>query len=576
MILGSSNCYLCRFRNIGCTRKRTLSEKAGRKKREGERERKGGGGKSPAFFVEAARPKPAGIACFSVVRRSPFQLREIACDFISTAIFLMSSMLSVTRNSKSARIDTGARGIVFDGIGRRRRRPRRRRPLPRPPLAAASLASSNEDDATIPLGAQCGVRVPRLILGTMQFGEALSPKESHEIMDAAAGESGEASQKLLGLDTAEAYPVPMAASTRGSSERIVGDWLRATPPGKIGRRERTVLITKVSGPGDQPWIRGGPPRLDGEHLLEALEGSLRRLRVEEVDLLLLHWPDRYVPMFGEVEFDPSRSFFKCRKNGNDDGGEDDDGLAETERHFEDVLSAAFDAVTAGKLRAIGLSNETPTGLLAAASASRRRRRREEKSSGDGASRRRQIERKLPLFPGVAAVSNAYSLLARNFDSNGMAEACEATRVPLLGYGPLVAGLLSGKYEGGDGGEGGGGGEKNGDGDSSFGGPPLARLNRYRHEYAEEGRRYARTPRVREAVRSYVEIARRHGLRGGGPELALRFALSRPAPCGRAAVFGATSAGDVRAALAAAARGGLPAEILEECDAVHARNPNPAP
>ena len=479
-------------------------------------------------------------------------------------------MLSAMRTSRGARLDDGARGNDFDGIGRRRRRPR-----PPPPLAAAS--ASNEDDSTIPLGAQCGVRVPRLILGTMQFGEALSPRESHEIMSAAAAAGSETNQTsyLLGLDTAEAYPVPMAASTSGSSERIIGDWLRATPPGQSSRRERTVLITKASGPGDQAWIRGGPPRLDGRHLLEALEGSLRRLRVGEVDLLLLHWPDRYVPMFGEVDFDPSRSFFKSNgRNSDDDDENENDGLAETERHFEDVLSAAFDAVSQGKLRAIGLSNETPTGLLAAASASRRRR---EERTGDESQRRRQTEKKLPLFPGVAAISNAYSLLARNFDSNGMAEACEATRVPLLGYGSLAAGLLSGKYEGG------GGEKEDGDGGEDSCGPPLARLNRYRDQYAEEGRRYARTPRVREAVRSYVEIARRHGLRGGGAELALRFALSRRRPSspsaaagGRAAVFGATSVGNVRAAFAAAAEGALPAEILEECDAVHARNPNPAP
>jgi len=442
----------------------------------------------------------------------------------------------------------------------------------------------------------------------MQFGEALSPEISHRIMSEAleaspspssSSSSSSSSSPLLALDTAEAYPVPMASATAGRSERIIGDWLRA----HRGRRERTALITKVSGPGDQPWIRGGPPRLDPRDFTQALEGSLGRLRVSEVDLVMLHWPDRYVPMFGEVEFDPSRSFFSSRSRSNggndegDDGTDENDGFAEAERHFEDILSAAFDAVTQGKLRAIGLSNETPTGLLVASSVSRARRRRdrrerERETEGQGGG-----DRKLapllrppppPLFPGVAAVSNAYSLLARNFDSSGMAEACEATRVPLLGYGPLAAGLLSGKYEienGEENGENGknGGGENDDENDNPFsnGGPPLARLNRYRHEYAEEGRRYARTPRVREAVRSYVEIARRHGLRGGGAELALRFALlprgsSSSSSSGRAAVFGATSVEQVRAAFAAAGVGALSKEVLEECDAVHARNPNPAP
>ena len=400
-------------------------------------------------------------------------------------------MLSATRNSRSARHDTGLRETHVDG-GTSRWRPRRRR-RPRPPpsfLAAAAAYPSDNDGFTIALGAQCGLRVPRLILGTMQFGEALGPGEAHAIMTAAA-EEGQAAlaaaaaggnnskSPFLALDTAEAYPVPMAGRTSGDSERIIGDWLRAgSAPGKgSSRRERTVLITKVSGPGDQPWIRGGPPRLDGDHFKRALEGSLRRLRVDELDLVMLHWPDRYVPMFGEVEFDPTRSFFPAGKTGRGGGGggendvddenddedddDDDDGFAEAERHFEDVLCAAFDAVSAGKLRAVGLSNETPTGLLAAASASRRgrwreRRRRGEEEEGEGeeggGGRKRQRQKgkkRLLLFPGVAAVSNAYSLLARNFDSNGMAEACEATRVPLLGYGPLAAGLLSGKYRRGE-------------------------------------------------------------------------------------------------------------------------------
>lgn len=491
----------------------------------------------------------------------------------------MFPMLSSTWNSRSARPDSEVRENGVDGIGRWR--PRRQQRCPRPPALAAAAAPSDADHLSIPLGAQCGVCVPRLILGTMQFGEALSPSESHAIMSAAAEEAPVASAAaagagkrtpLLALDTAEAYPVPMASVTSGDSERIIGDWLRAG--GRSNRRERTVLITKASGPGDQPWLRGGPPRLDGHHLSRALEGSLRRLRVEEIDLLLLHWPDRYVPMFGEVDFDPARSFFESGNGDeNEDDEDDDDGFAEAERHFEDVLGAAFDAISAGKLRAVGLSNETPTGLLAATSASRRRRRRERRKGGGGGGGgcSRQQPKKL-LFPGVAAVSNAYSLLARNFDSNGMAEACEATRVPLLGYGPLAAGLLSGKYETGD--------EQGG----VRGGPPLARLNRYREEYAEEGRRYARAPRVREAVRDYVAIARRHGLKGGGAELALRFALySRPSrsaggggSAGRAAVFGATSVENVRAAFAAAAAGPLSREIVEECDAVHARNPNPAP
>jgi len=216
----------------------------------------------------------------------------------------------------------------------------------------------------------------------------------------------------------------------------------------------------------------------------------------------------YVPMFGQVDFDPSSAY--------------------PGTPFEDVLEAAGNAVAAGKIKAVGASNESAAGLMLAAAAA-----------------------SPPARPRLAAVSNAYSLLGRNFEQTA-AEAAALTGVPLLAYGPHAAGLLTGKY--------------------ADGGPPEARLNRYKARYAEEGKRYASTEKVKAAVAAYVSVARDAGI--APAELALRFVLGRPQVA--AAVVGATAPEQLAASLAAAVRGRLPDGVLAACDAVHALNPNPAP
>lgn len=213
-------------------------------------------------------------------------------------------------------------------------------------------------------------------------------------------------------------------------------------------------------------------------------------------------------MFGKVDFDP--------------------GAAYPGTPFEDVLEAAGKAIDAGKMRAVGASNESAAGLMLAAAAA-----------------------DPPTRPRLAAVSNAYSLLGRNFDQTA-AEAAHLTDVPLLAYGPHAAGLLTGKY--------------------ADGGPPDARLNRYKERYAEEGKRYASTDRVSAAVDAYVRAASRAGIPAS--ELALRFVLHRPVVA--ATVVGATAPAQLAASLSAAAAGPLPDSVLAACDAVHRSNPNPAP
>lgn len=215
-------------------------------------------------------------------------------------------------------------------------------------------------------------------------------------------------------------------------------------------------------------------------------------------------------MFGAVDYDPT--------------------LAYAGTPFEDVLEAAHRAITAGKLRSVGVSNETAVGLMSAHAAAA-----------------------AANLPAPAAISNAYSLLARTFDST-VAEAAAVTRAPLLAYAPHAAGLLTGKYEADD------------------GGPPHARLNRYRDRYAEEGRRYARRDAVVAATRAYCSIAQDAGM--APAELALRWVLGRAVVA--AAVVGATSTDHIIAAAAARDAGPLPADVLAACDDVHARWPSPAP
>ncbi|MGO9443612.1 MAG: NADP(H)-dependent aldo-keto reductase [Thiobacillaceae bacterium] len=232
--------------------------------------------------------------------------------------------------------------------------------------------------------------VTKICLGTMTFGQQNSEAEAHSQLDYAV------SQGINFIDTAEMYPVPAQAETTGLTERYVGNWL------KRHGRDRVILATKATGPARAlNWIRHGQLHYNRANLQQALDGSLRRLQTDYVDLYQLHWPDRNVPMFGSYHFQP-----------------------EHEREtvpIQETLVVLADCLKAGKIRHWGLSNETPWGVMSVL----------------------RLADQLGL-PRPVSVQNAYSLLNRTWE-NGLAEISYREEVSLLAYSPLGFGLLSGKY-----------------------------------------------------------------------------------------------------------------------------------
>jgi aryl-alcohol dehydrogenase-like predicted oxidoreductase len=282
------------------------------------------------------------------------------------------------------------------------------------------------------------LRVTPICLGTMTFGEQVDEPTSLAVLDRAL-ERG-----INFIDTAEMYSVPVRRETAGASERIVGQWFSSRP----GARAKTVLATKVAGPSRAAdWIRGGSVNLTPADIRQACDDSLARLQTDVIDLYQIHWPNRNVPMFGTVYFDP--------KN---------------DREFttiHDQLDALGGLVKAGKVRFVGLSNETPWGVSEFV--------RLAEAHG---------------LPRVATVQNPYTLVNRTVD-NGLDETMHRLQVSLLAYSPLAFGLLTGKYD-----EGG-----------LLGGGPNDRLTRFE---ATRKQRWGR-PEALDAARAYNALAKENGL-----------------------------------------------------------------
>jgi aryl-alcohol dehydrogenase-like predicted oxidoreductase len=338
------------------------------------------------------------------------------------------------------------------------------------------------------------LRVSAICLGSMTWGVQNTEAEGHAQLDRAVEAHG-----INFIDTAEMYPVPPTPQTQGESERVIGSWLAARP----GMRERVVIATKVIGASNNiPHIRDGKGRLDRAAIMEAIEGSLRRLRTDRIDLYQTHSTDRHVNSFGRQDYvhDPAR-----------------DGAP-----IEETLRALEELVRAGKVRHVGVSNETPWGVAEHLRLARYH----------GA-------------PRIQSIQNAYSLLNRIHEI-GLAEMSIRERCGLLAFSPLAMGVLAGKYLGGA-------------------RPAGARLTLF-----DRFKRYS-GPRQEPASAAYVALAREAGL--DPAQMALAFVASRPFVT--STIIGATRLAQLDAN-AAATDIVLPADVLARIDAIHAANPNPCP
>ena len=235
--------------------------------------------------------------------------------------------------------------------------------------------------------------VSRICLGTMTWGQQNTEAEAHAQLDYAMAHG------VNFIDTAEMYPVPTKEATQGRTESYIGTWLKSQP------RDKVILASKVSGPARQvTWIRNGP-KVSGAQIEAAIDTSLKRLQTDYLDLYQIHWPERYTPIFGEWQFEPAKD------------RPDATPILEQLEAFDRIIRA-------GKVRYIGLSNETPYGVMEFLRVAERHG-----------------------LPKIATVQNAYSLVNRIYE-DGHTEIAHHENVPLLAYSPLAFGQLSGKHRNG--------------------------------------------------------------------------------------------------------------------------------
>jgi aryl-alcohol dehydrogenase-like predicted oxidoreductase len=340
-----------------------------------------------------------------------------------------------------------------------------------------------------------GISVSAICLGTMTFGQQNTEAEGHEQLDYALDRG------INFIDTAEMYSIPPRRETQGSTERIIGSWFKAR-----NNRDKVILATKVSGRAEMNWLRENnePTLLDRKNIHYAVEQSLKRLQTDYIDLYQLHWPDRSVPLFGAGGTTWRQPSIR------------------PEVDIEETLEALDDLVKAGKVRHIGLSNETPWGVARFLRAA---------ELGHG--------------PRVASIQNAYHFLNRTFEM-GLAEFAYRDQVGLLAYSPLAQGYLTGKYQRGA-------------------RPPGARTTLF-----ERGQRYE-TPGVEQAIDQYLALARELGF--DPAQFAIAFVTSRPFVTSN--IIGATTMQQLVSDIDSINVKITP-EIEARIDAIHQIHSNPAP
>lgn len=337
-----------------------------------------------------------------------------------------------------------------------------------------------------------GLQVSGMALGTMTWGKQNTPEQGFAQMDCAL------EQGVNLFDTAELYAIPPTAETYGRTEEIIGKWFK-----KSGKREDVVLASKVCGPTTWcPHIRDGKARLDAKNIIAACEGSLKRLQTDRIDLYQTHWPDRNTNYFGKRAYHHTN-----------------------EEQFtppEETLRALEQLIEHGKVRNIGVSNETSWGMM----------------------HHLHVAESLGL-PRIVSIQNPYSLLNRSFET-GLAEIACREDVGLLAYSPLAFGVLSGKYLAGQRPE----------------GSRLALFPAYT--------RYS-NPAAEAATAAYVELARAHDL--APTQMALAFVLRQPflTSC----IVGATRMSQLKENLGAAELS-LSDEVIDGIEAIQQRHPDPCP
>lgn len=351
------------------------------------------------------------------------------------------------------------------------------------------------DDTTL---GQTDISVSKVCLGTMTFGDQNTQAEAHAQLDYAVA------QGINFIDTAEMYPVPPKAETYTKTEPMIGAWL------KHQQRDKLIIGSKISGPRrGMSWIRNNEFSLDRTTIRNALHDSLKRLQTDYLDLYQIHWPERNVPLFGQYQFDPSKEL-------------DESGNQRQWVSVHNQLETLAELVQEGKIRAIGLSNEQPWGVMEFVRCAKQYN-----------------------LPHIATLQNAYHLMNRHIDF-GMSEILMRENVSLLAYSPLAFGHLSGKYI-----------------DNAEAKGRVTLFRGYAQRYTK--------PNVASASAAYAALARANNLTPA--QLALSFVMHRW--CVASTIIGATSMAQLQENIAAYAIN-LSDDILKEIDAIHFQFTNPTP
>ena len=334
------------------------------------------------------------------------------------------------------------------------------------------------------------IDISTICLGTMTWGEQNTQNEAFDQMHYALD------QGVNFWDTAELYAVPPKAETYGHTEVIIGNWFEQTK-----KREKVILATKVGGPS-RKYMRGGENSFFGKNLAEALNGSLKRLKTDYIDLYQLHWPERNVNNFGKLGYEHKENDWN---------------------KFEDVLGDLEKHIQSGKIRYVGLSNETPWGVLGYLQLSKDKN-----------------------LPRMMSIQNPYSLLNRSYEV-GLAEVSIRENIGCLAYSPLASGYLSGKYRNGN----------------------LPKGSRMQRDY-DFWTRY-RKPNMENAVEEYYKISKKYNL--DMSQMSIKFCEIQQFMT--SVIIGATTMEQLKTNIESV-KVNLDLETIKEINEVQKKYPNPCP